>query len=42
VWWMDYIVVPAVLPLGIYGLLVLIGFQKQILTRKTDRTASAP
>ena len=38
-WWMNYIVVPAVLLLGVYGFLVLAGFQKRILTRKTDRTA---
>lgn len=40
-WWMDDIVVPAVLLLGIYGFLVLIGFRTRMLTRKTDRTAES-
>lgn len=40
-WWMDYIVVPAVLILGIYGFLVLVGFQKRVMTRKTDRSAES-
>jgi hypothetical protein len=38
-WWMTYVVVPAVLILGIYGFLVLTGFEKRTLTRKTHRTA---
>jgi hypothetical protein len=41
VWWMNYIVVPAVLLLGIYGLLVVTGFQKRILTRKNSHTAES-
>ena len=40
-WWVNDIVVPAVLILGVYGFLVLVGFQKRMLTRKTDRTAES-
>jgi hypothetical protein len=40
-WWTDDIVVPALLLLGIYGFLVLIGFRTRMLTRKTDRTAES-
>lgn len=40
-WWMNYIVIPAVLLLGIYGLLVVTGFQKRILTRKNSHTAES-
>lgn len=40
-WWMNFIVVPAVLLLGIYGFLSLVGFRKRMLTRKTDHTAES-
>jgi hypothetical protein len=40
-WWMNYIVVPAVLILGIYGFAVFAGFQKRMLTRRTNRTAES-
>jgi hypothetical protein len=40
VWWMDIIVV-ALLILGVYGFLVLTGFEKRVLTRKTSRTAES-
>jgi hypothetical protein len=40
VWW-EYIVVPVLLLLGIYGFLLLTGFEKRLLTRKTDRTAES-
>jgi hypothetical protein len=40
-WWMNYVVVPAVLLLGIYGLLVVTGFQKRMLTRKNSHTAES-
>src|SRR5215472_4468925 len=38
-WWLTDIVVPALLILGIYCFLVLVGFDKRYLTRKTTRTA---
>jgi hypothetical protein len=38
---MDYIIVPAVLIVGIYGLAVLGGFEKRILTRKSSRPAES-
>ncbi len=40
-WWMNFIVVPAVLLLGIYGFLVLVGFRRRMLTRKTEHTAES-
>jgi nitric oxide reductase large subunit len=40
-WWMNFIIVPGVLILGIYGFLVLAGFQKRMLTRRTSRTAES-
>jgi hypothetical protein len=39
VWWLTDIVVPALLILGIYCFLVLVGFDKRYLTRRTNRTA---
>jgi hypothetical protein len=39
-WW-EYIVVPALLLLGIYGFLLLTGYEKRLLTRKTSRTAES-
>lgn len=36
---MDDIVIPALLILGIYCFLVLVGFRTRMLTRKTTRTA---
>jgi hypothetical protein len=39
-WW-EYIVIPVLLLLGIYGFLVLTGYEKRVLTRKTDRTAES-
>jgi hypothetical protein len=40
VWW-EYIVIAAVLALGVYGFMALVGFQTRILTRRTDRTAES-
>lgn len=40
-WWMNYIVVPAVLLVGIYGLLVVTGFQKRMLSRRNSHTAES-
>jgi hypothetical protein len=38
VWWI-YLIVAAVLILGIYGFLTLAGFERRSLTRKTHRRA---
>jgi hypothetical protein len=38
VWW-QYIIIAAVLVLGVYGFLVLIGFETRNLSRRTTRTA---
>jgi hypothetical protein len=38
-WWMDDIIVPAVLILGVYCFVVAVGWRTRILTRKTNRTA---
>ena len=40
-WWMNFIVVPAVVLFGLYCLLVLTGFQKRVLSRKSGHTARA-
>jgi hypothetical protein len=40
VWWI-YIIVVVVLLFGIYAFLVLIGFEKRFLTRKTSRTVES-
>jgi hypothetical protein len=40
VWW-EYIVVPVLMVLGVYGFLVLAGFETRTLTRKTSRTAES-
>jgi hypothetical protein len=40
-WWMNFIVVPAVVLFGIYCLLVLTGFQKRVLSRKNGHTAES-
>jgi hypothetical protein len=40
VWWMD-VIVAILLIAGVYGLLVLTGFEKRVLTRKTSRTAES-
>jgi hypothetical protein len=40
-WWMNFIVAPAVILFGIYCLLVLTGFQKRVLTRKNGHTAES-
>ena len=39
-WW-QYIVIVAVLALGIYGFTVLTGFETRVLSRKTKRTAES-
>ena len=39
-WWI-YIIVVVVLLFGIYAFLVLIGFEKRFLSRKTSRTAES-
>jgi hypothetical protein len=41
VWWMDDIVVPALLFLGVYCFAVMVGFRTRMLTRKTARTAES-
>ena len=38
VWW-QYIIIVAVLALGIYGFVVLVRFMTQQMTHKTDRRA---
>jgi hypothetical protein len=38
-WWLDDIIVPAVLILGVYCFMVMVGFRTRTLTRKTTRTA---
>ena len=38
-WWLDDIVIPAVLILGAYCFIVTAGFRTRMLTRKTTRTA---
>ena len=38
-WW-EYIIIAAVLLLGIYGFLTLTGFETRTLSRRTDRTAA--
>jgi hypothetical protein len=38
VWW-QYIIIAAVLVLGVYGFLVLTGFETRNLSRRTTRTA---
>lgn len=40
-WWLDDIIVPILLILGIWGFLVLVGFRTRLVTRKTDRTAES-
>ncbi len=39
-WW-EYLLIAAVLLLGIYGFVVMVRFQTKNLTRKTDRTAES-
>jgi hypothetical protein len=39
VWW-QYIIIAAVILLGIYGFLVFTGFETRNLSRRTDRTAA--
>jgi hypothetical protein len=41
VWWMDAIIVLAVLILGIFCFLVIARFEKRMLTRKTSRAAES-
>ncbi len=36
-WW-EYVLIAAVLLLGVYGFVALVRFQTKNLTRKTDRT----
>jgi len=38
VWW-QYIIIVAVLALGIYGFVVFVRYMTQQMTRKTDRSA---
>jgi len=38
-WWMDDLIVPALLILGIYCFVVMVGFRTRMLTRKTNRAA---
>jgi hypothetical protein len=40
-WWLDDLVVPALLLLGIYCFAVMVGFRTRGLTRKTTRTAES-
>ena len=39
-WWVD-IVVPALMIIGVYCFLSLVGVRARLLTRKTDRTADS-
>jgi hypothetical protein len=39
-WW-EYLIIATVLLLGVYGFVVLIGFERQPLSRKTNRTAES-
>ena len=39
-WW-EYIIIAAVLLLGIYGFLTLTGFATRTLSRRTNRTAES-
>jgi hypothetical protein len=39
--WMDAIIVPAVLILSIFCFLVIVRFEKRMLTRKTSRAAES-
>lgn len=39
--WREYIIIVAVLIAGVYGFLVLTGFETRVLTRKTGRTAES-
>jgi hypothetical protein len=39
VWW-EYVIIAAVLLLGIYGFLTLTGFETRVLSRRTTRTAA--
>jgi hypothetical protein len=39
-WW-EYLLIAAVLLLGIYGFTVIVGFQTKNLTRRTNRTAES-
>jgi hypothetical protein len=40
VWW-EYVIIVAILILGIYGFRVLTGFETRTLTRKSNRTAES-
>jgi len=40
VWW-EYVIIAAVLLLGIYGFLTLTGFETRTLSRRTTRTAES-
>lgn len=39
-WW-EYVIIAAVLLLGIYAFLTLTGFETRILSRRTNRTAES-
>jgi hypothetical protein len=39
-WWVN-ILIPALLILGVYCFLVVVGFRTRLLTRKTNRTAES-
>jgi hypothetical protein len=39
-WWVN-ILIPALLILGVYCFLVVVGFRTRLLTRKTSRTAES-
>jgi len=40
-WWLDDIIVPALLISGVYCFAVMVGFRTRMLTRKTTRTAES-
>jgi hypothetical protein len=39
-WW-EYVIIVAVLALGIYGFLTMVGFETRMLSRHTDRAAES-
>lgn len=39
-WW-EYVIIVAVLALGIYGFYTMVGFETRVLSRRTDRTAES-
>ena len=40
-WWLDDIVIPALLIFAVYCFVAVVGFRTRMLTRKTARTAES-